>query len=247
MPAQAKPNLIENLATAEKKKFYTEYVFNKTYHTYDFITVFLSYGMDKSWKRKLIELLQLRGDEVALDLACGTGDITFAEAAALPAGRAIGLDVTHGMLQIAEAKRQAQRVTNVSYTRADIMQMPYPDNTFDVVTGGYALRNVPNLPLALQEIKRVLKPGARLFALDFGHPRNRLYDWAYLQYLTIIGSLSGLLIHRDADTYRHIAETLKRYPGQRGVQTLMQEAGFVDCGYHEFMGGIMAINWGTKR
>lgn len=247
MIAPAKPNLIENLATEEKKKFYTEYVFNKTYHVYDFITVFLSYGMDKGWKRKLIQMLELRGDERVLDLACGTGDITFAEAAALPRGHAFGLDITHGMLQIAEAKRQAQQIANVSYNRADIMQMPHPDNSFDVVTGGYALRNVPNLPKALLEIKRVLKPGGKLFALDFGHPRFKLYDWAYLQYLTLIGSLAGLLIHRDADTYRHIAETLKRYPGQRGVQTLMQEAGFVECGYHEFMGGIMAINWGTKR
>ena len=247
MTATAKPNLIENLATEEKKKQYTAYIFDKIYHRYDFITVFLSYGMDKGWKRRLIEMMKLRGDEKVLDLACGTGDITFAEAAELKSGQAIGLDITHGMLKIAEAKRQSLNIRNVSYNRADIMQMPYLDNTFDVVTGGYALRNVPNLRGGIDEIKRVLKPGGKMYSLDFGHPDNKLYGWAYLQYLTVVGSLSGLLVHGDADTYRYIPETLKRYPGQRGVQKMMQDTGFVDCGYHEFMGGIMAINWGRKE
>lgn len=247
MMAPAKPNLVENLATEEKKKQYTAYIFDKIYHRYDFITVFLSYGMDKGWKRKLIEMMNLRGDEKVLDLACGTGDITFAEGEKLPQGQAVGLDITHGMLKIAEAKRQSLNIRNVHYNRADIMQMPYPDNTFDAVTGGYALRNVPNLKGAIQEIKRVLKPGGKIYSLDFGHPDNKLYGWGYLQYLTIVGSLTGILLHGDADTYRYIPETLKRYPGQRGVQQMLEDAGFVDCGYHEFMGGIMAINWGTKR
>ena len=151
MTVSTKPNLIENLATEEKKKQYTAYIFDKIYHRYDFITVFLSYGMDKGWKRKLIKMMNLRGDEKVLDLACGTGDITFAAAAELPSGHAIGLDITHGMLKIAEEKRQATNIANVSYNRADIMQMPYPDNTFDIVTGGYALRNVPNLKGGIDE------------------------------------------------------------------------------------------------
>ena len=99
----------------------------------------------------------------------------------------------------------------------------------------------------IDEILRVLKPGGKMYSLDFGHPDNKLYGWAYLQYLTVVGSLTGILIHGDADTYRYIPETLKRYPGQVGVRDMMTKAGFVDCGYHEFMGGIMAINWGTKK
>jgi ubiquinone/menaquinone biosynthesis methyltransferase len=246
MTAPKKPDLIENLSTKEKKREYTAYIFDKIYHRYDFITVFLSYGMDKGWKRKLVKLTALQGRERVLDLACGTGDITFAMAQELNTGEAIGLDITHGMLQLANRKRDELKAHNTSFERGDIMRLPHPDNSFDVVTGGYALRNVPDLTGALDEIYRVLKPGGKFFSLDFGHPQNKLYDWAYLQYLTVVGSLSGIVIHGDADTYRYIPETLKRYPGQRGVQKMMQNAGFADCGFYEFMGGIMAINYGRK-
>ena len=247
MTAPKKPNLIENLATTEKKRQYTAYIFDKIYHRYDFITVFLSYGMDKGWKRKLVEMAALQGHERVLDLACGTGDITFAMAQELKSGEAIGLDLTQGMLVLAHRKHSQLKSNNTSFERGDIMHLPHADASFEVVTGGYALRNVPDITGALGEIYRVLKPGGRFFSLDFGHPKNGLYDWAYLQYLTVVGSLSGIAIHGDADTYRYIPETLKRYPGQRGIQQMMQKTGFVDCGYFEFMGGIMAINYGTKQ
>jgi demethylmenaquinone methyltransferase/2-methoxy-6-polyprenyl-1,4-benzoquinol methylase len=105
---------------------------------------------------------------------------------------------------------------------------------------------VPDVAGALAEIHRVLKPGGRFLSLDFGHPPNKLYRWAYLNYLIAVGSITGLALHGDADTYRYIPESLKRYPGQRGVAQLMLKAGYVDCGYREFMGGIMAINYGRK-
>ena len=241
-----KLNLIEHISSKEKKQGYVNQMFEIIAPKYDFITVFLSYGMDQAWKRKMVEMAALTGSERVLDLACGTGDITFMMGRELPQGEAVGLDITQGMLVIAEQKRREMNAENVVFNRADIMQLPYPDQTFDRVTGGYALRNVPDVPGALDEIYRVLKPGGRFFSLDFGHPPNRLYRWGYLNYLIVVGSLTGILLHGDADTYRYIPESLKRYPGQQGVADLMTKAGFVDCGYHDFMGGIMAINYGTK-
>jgi demethylmenaquinone methyltransferase/2-methoxy-6-polyprenyl-1,4-benzoquinol methylase len=126
------------------------------------------------------------------------------------------------------------------------MHLPLADDAFDCITGGYALRNVPDIRDALREIIRVLKPGGRFLWLDFGHTPNRFYRWAYINYLVVIGSVVGLAMHGDADTYRYIPETLKRYPGQRGVQQMMNEAGFVETGYREFGGGIMAVNYGTR-
>ncbi|NOT59222.1 MAG: ubiquinone/menaquinone biosynthesis methyltransferase [Acidobacteria bacterium] len=241
-----KLNLIEHLNSKEKKQGYVTQMFEIISPKYDFITRFLSFGMDGGWKIQMMDMLKLQGHERVLDLACGTGDITFAEAERLPRGFAVGLDITSGMIKIANEKREQMGVNNVRFDLADIMQMPYENAEFEHVTAGYALRNVPDIPGALQEIKRVLKPGGRFFSLDFGHPPFKLYDWAYINYLIVTGSLTGLALHGDADVYRYIPESLKRYPGQRGVVELMQQAGFVDCGYKQFMGGIMAINWGTK-
>lgn len=241
-----KPNLKEHVSSKEKKQRYVNRMFETIAPRYDFITVFLSYGMDRGWKRKLVASLDLREDARALDLACGTGDITFAVARRLKTGQAIGLDITQGMLDIAERKRREMNIDNVSFHRADISNIPFEDNTFDCVTGGYALRNVPDLDVALAEIKRVLKPGGRFCSLDFGHPPNRAYRWLYLRYLIVVGSTLGFVLHGDPDTYRYIPESLKLYPGQRGVCEMMERAGFVDAGFREFGGGIMSLNYGAK-
>ncbi len=241
-----KLDLKEYISSKEKKQRYVNRLFETIAPRYDFFTVFMSYGMDRGWKRKLIKTLDLKGDEIALDLACGTGDITFALAKQLNRGQAIGLDITQGMLDIAERKRREQSATNVGFHRADIMHIPFPDDAFDCVTGGYALRNVPDVQGALEEIKRVLKPSGRFCSLDFGHPPNRLYRWLYLRYLIVVGSTVGLILHGDADTYRYIPESLKLYPGQRGIEEMMKRAGFVETGFHEFGGGIMSLNYGTN-
>lgn len=241
-----KLNLIEHVSAKEKKQRYVNRLFETIAPRYDFFTKVMSYGMDQGWKRKLVEMAHLRGSETALDLACGTGDITFAVASRLTSGLATGLDITQGMLDIAESKRCEAGIANVSFHRGDIMSLPFPDETFDCVTGGYALRNVPEIPRALMEINRVLKPGGRFLSLDFGHPNNKPYRWLYLNYLIVVGSAMGLAMHGDADTYRYIPESLKRYPGQRGVHEMMDHAGFIGTGFREFGGGIMAINYGTK-
>lgn len=241
-----KLNLEEHISSKLKKQSYVTQMFEIIAPRYDFITVFLSYGMDRGWKRELIETLNIKGNEKALDLACGTGDITFALGEKLPAGDATGLDITKGMIEIANKKLGEKSVNNVSFRIGDIMSMPFADGTFDYVTCGYALRNVPDVELALLEIKRVMKPGGRFISLDFAHPNNRIYRWLYLNYLIVVGSITGILLHGDADVYRYIPESLKRYPGQHGVQEIMNRVGFNETGFKEFGGGIMSLNYGTK-
>ncbi len=241
-----KLDLKEHVSSKEKKQRYVNRLFETIASRYDFFTAFMSYGMDRGWKRALVEMAALEGDETALDIACGTGDIAFQLARGLKGGSCAGLDITQGMLVIAERKRRESGVESVSFHRADILRMPFADCTFDRVTGGYALRNVPDIDAALAEIMRVLKPGGRFLSLDFGRPDNRAYRWLYIKYLIAVGSVVGLAMHGDADTYRYIPETLKLYPGQRGVEEMMRRAGFVDTGYRPFGGGIMAINYGSK-
>lgn len=241
-----KLNLKEHIGSKAKKQRYVTRLFQKIAPRYDFFNVVMSMGRDRRWKRAMVDALDLKGDEFALDIACGTGDITFEIARRLKTGLVVGLDITPGMLEIAEWRRRNRQAIKVSLSQGDIMRMPFQDEKFDCITGGYALRNVPGIEGALSEITRVLKSGGRFLSLDFGHPRNRFYRSVYINFLIVVGSIAGLILHGDPDTYRYIPETVKLYPGQRGVMELMERAGFVDTGFREFGGGIIAINWGKK-
>jgi demethylmenaquinone methyltransferase/2-methoxy-6-polyprenyl-1,4-benzoquinol methylase len=125
-----------------------------------------------------------------------------------------------------------------------MLSLPFPDGSFDVVTTGYGLRNVPDLRGALREIRRVLAPGGRVLSLDFNRPEQPVVRAAYLAYLTGVGSAIGLVLHRDADTYRYIPESIRLYPGARGVAAMMSEEGFVDVRVELLLGGLMAIHVG---
>jgi demethylmenaquinone methyltransferase/2-methoxy-6-polyprenyl-1,4-benzoquinol methylase len=123
-----------------------------------------------------------------------------------------------------------------------MLALPFPDRSFSVVTVGYGLRNVPDLERALIEIRRVVAPGGRVLSLDFDRPSNPIVRGAYLPYLTVVGSALGCVLHRDPDTYRYIPESIRNYPGARGVARKMEELGFTDVRVVPVLGGLMAIH-----
>jgi len=206
---------------------------------YDFITVVLSYGQDRRWKRRLAVLAEPLAGRRALDLATGTGDIAYA--LALRGARVVGLDITHRMIELARAKARDQS-GRCTFLVADMIALPFPDCSFDVVTTGYGLRNVPDLTQAVDEIARVLAPGGMVLSLDFNRPENGLVRRAYLLYLAIIGGALGWILHRDPDTYRYIPASIRRYPGAHGVARLLESRGFADVRCLRVMGGLMAIH-----
>ena len=226
------------LSTPEGKRRYVRRLFATIADRYDLITIVLSYGQDRRWKRQLVSLAALQREDRVLDLACGTGDLLFA--AAPRVCRAVGLDVTLRMLQLARAKGAATVVNG------DMLALPFPSGSFTVVTTGYGLRNVPDLATAIREIHRVLAPGGRLLSLDFNRPSNGLVRAAYLAYLTILGSALGILLHRDPDTYRYIPESIRNYPGAHGVARLLEQAGFDSVRVVPVLGGLMAIHMAMK-
>lgn len=181
----------------------------------------------------------VRPGQTVLDLACGTGDITFMLAE--KGGKVTGLDVTLGMLQRARARQQG-----AEFVCADMMALPFAGAGFDVVTAGYGLRNVPDLVPALGEIYRMLRPGGVFLSLDFNRPENVLVREVYLAYLNLVGAGLGLALHRDPDTYRYIPASIRRYPGARRVADLMCQQGFSDCEYVPVLGGLMAIHRARK-
>ena len=230
---------MKQLDSPDTKRPYVRRIFATIADRYDLITVLLSYGQDARWKRRLVELSRAYPGATALDLAAGTGDIAFALADR--GVQAVGLDITHRMLQLARAKRR-----DVPLVTGDMMALPFSGARFDIVTTGYGIRNVPVIQPAIAEIARVLKPGGRFLSLDFNRPANGVVRAVYLAYLTVVGSALGLVLHRDPDTYRYIPESIKRYPGAAAVSDIVRQQGFTSCEYIPVLGGLMAIHVATK-
>jgi demethylmenaquinone methyltransferase/2-methoxy-6-polyprenyl-1,4-benzoquinol methylase len=177
----------EQIGTPTGKRRYVRALFATIADRYDFITVVLSYGQDRRWKRRLVDLAAPRPGLRALDLATGTGDIAFGLAARGAA--VVGLDVTPRMIELAQAKTGARR--NVRFVVGDMLALPFPGRSFDLVTVGYGLRNVTDLDTAIHELFRVVKPGGRVVSLDFNRPASRVVRALYLAYLTIVGGALG--------------------------------------------------------
>jgi demethylmenaquinone methyltransferase/2-methoxy-6-polyprenyl-1,4-benzoquinol methylase len=221
--------------TPESKRQHVRNLFATIADRYDLITAVLSYGQDARWKARLVSLAAVRRGERALDLAAFTGDIAFAVAAA--GAQTVALDLTHRMLQLAQAKSRA-----VSFITGDMTSLPFRSATFDLVTTGYGLRNVPDLNSAIDEIARVIKPGGRLLSLDFNRPDNAIIRASYLAYLTAVGSTLGWVLHRDPDTYRYIPESIRRYPGAGCVADRLRARGFDGVTVVPLLFGLMSLH-----
>jgi ubiquinone/menaquinone biosynthesis methyltransferase len=231
--------LRSTISTPDGKRRYVRQLFSTIADRYDFITVFLSYGQDRRWKRRLIRLARLQPSDRVLDLACGTGDILFE--AAPHVKRAVGLDLTHRMVVLARQRQPLPLVTG------DMLDLPFPDGAFTVVTTGYGLRNVPDLDRTLREIRRVLAPGGQLLSLDFNRPSLAPVRFVYHGYLTLVGSVLGLALHGDPDTYRYIPESIRNYPGAHAVARMMEQHGFEQVRVLPVLGGLMAIHTARRR
>ncbi|MEW6321828.1 MAG: ubiquinone/menaquinone biosynthesis methyltransferase [Acidobacteriota bacterium] len=231
----------------EAKRQYVRRLFATIADRYDLITVVLSYGRDRAWKQRLIREAALIPGRRVLDLACGTGDLALA--AARRGATVTGLDVTHRMLELARAKASQAAGSGRAprFVTGDMMALPFPSASFDRVTTGYGLRNVPDLDGALAEIARVLAPGGMLLSLDFNRPASAAVRGAYLGYLTVVGSLLGWLLHGDADTYRYIPASIQRYPGADGVARRLEDSGFRDVRIAGLLGGLMSLHVATRR
>jgi len=245
-------SLRDRIATPDGKRRFVRAIFATIADRYDFITVVLSYGQDRRWKRRLIDLAAPRPTARVLDLATGTGDIALALAAR--GARVVGLDITFRMIELARQKsvvarpvrggeaEPSARQPGVSFLVGDMLALPFPSGSFDLVTTGYGLRNVPNLATTIEEIGRVLSPGGQLLSLDFNRPSNPIVRSAYLAYLTLVGAALGWILHRDPDTYRYIPASIRQYPGAAAVARMFEARGFSGVRCYPVLGGLMTIH-----
>jgi demethylmenaquinone methyltransferase / 2-methoxy-6-polyprenyl-1,4-benzoquinol methylase len=231
--------LRDALRSSDAKGPYVRKLFATIADRYDAITAVLSYGRDRAWKRRLVGLAGPLDGRRAADLACGTGDIALLLCAR--GARVIALDVTPRMLVLARQKPSPGR-TPPTFVLGDMSDLPFADASFDVVTTGYGLRNVPQLTRAVQEVARVLRPGGLFLSLDFNRPQNAGIRLVYHTYLTLVGSTLGWILHGNADTYRYIPESIRHYPGARAVVNILQNHGFREARWYPVLHGLMAIH-----
>ncbi len=221
---------------------------------YDLINDLQSFGLHRAWKRRLVRMAGVQSGDRALDVCCGTGDLAFALARA--GAKVEAIDFSEAMLSVARARASGQGrfsipnpqslILNPQFRRGDAQQLPFADNTFNVVTVGYGLRNLASWEAGLREMHRVAKPGARLLVLDFGKPDHAAWRVLYFAYLRSFVPLFGKLFCGDSATHAYILESLERYPAQRGVANAMQRLDCRDVRTVNLVGGAMSINYGVK-
>jgi len=222
-------------------------LFAKIAPRYDLINDLQSFGLHRYWKNRLLKLAKIKPGDRALDVCCGTGDISFGLAKL--GADVTGLDFSKPMLSVAEFKVQSLKFKvehAPKFIEGDAQNLPFDDASFDVVTVGYGLRNLPSWERGLEEMDRVAKPGARILVLDFGKPDNALWRKIYFSYLRWLVPVFGKLFCGDAATHAYILESLKNYPAQRGVEEKMRALKWKNVRVINFLGGVMSVNYGEK-
>ncbi|MCU1234326.1 MAG: demethylmenaquinone methyltransferase [Candidatus Solibacter sp.] len=208
---------------------------------YDFITRTFSYGMDRRWKHTLLERAPLPDKPVILDLASGTGDFSLMVNQRHPGARAVAVDITERMLQLARARGVGDTVCG------DAGRLPFPDHSFDCVFVGYGLRNFPKLDVAVQEIERVTRPGGLLVSLDFFLPSNFVMRRLYLGYLYAQGAFWGMVLHGKPRVYTYIPDSLRSFVSIDDFSSLLRRKGYRNVDTRRFILGGIGLHWAEKR
>ena len=223
-------------------------VFDSVASRYDIMNDLMSVGIHRLWKRFTIELSAVRPGQTVLDIAGGTGDLSARFSTLVGAqGKVILADINASMLAVGRDKLlDAGAFGNLHMVQCDAQTLPFLDNSIDCITIAFGLRNVTDKQLALESMERVLKPGGRLLVLEFSKPTSALLQKVYDTYSFRILPMMGRLVANDEDSYRYLAESIRQHPDQETLLGMMEEAGFVDCQYHNMTGGIVAVHRGIK-
>jgi demethylmenaquinone methyltransferase / 2-methoxy-6-polyprenyl-1,4-benzoquinol methylase len=232
--------------TSESKKKQVAAMFDNISGRYDFLNRLLSFGSDMHWRRKLVKMVGLLKPIEIIDLATGTGDMALA-LTGTGASRIVGVDISNKMLEIGRQKvksKKLQHIIELEYNDAESLN--FPDESFDVATVAFGVRNFENLSTGLSEIHRVLRKGGRLFVMEFStptaYPVRHLYRFYFKNILPFIGkSISG-----DPAAYTYLPESVDHFPSPEGFADLMEKSGFVSEGYRHLSMGTVTIFTGRK-
>lgn len=207
---------------------------------YDLINDLQSLGLHRLWKRQLVRLARVGCGQRALDLCCGTGDVTFA--LGRTGAEVIGVDSSAPMLAVARRRAERAPVVRVAFLEGEVQQLPFGAEEFDAVTISYGLRNLADPHRGLAEMWRVARPGGRLVVLDFGKPGNRAWRRVYYAYLRWLVPVFGWLLCGNAAAYAYILESLESYAAQAGVTQMLRDLGAHEVRVINLLGGAMSLH-----
>lgn len=232
---------------AEGKRNAVRAMFGEIAPSYDRLNHLLSVNIDKVWRRfavrKLADVLSRPG-AIALDLCCGTGDLTLELEKHT---RVIGCDFCHPMLVIGNEKIAGRQAARARLAEGDALQLPFAGASFDAVTIAFGLRNLENVPGGLQEIYRVLKPGGRAAVLEFSRPLLPGFRQAFEFYFHNILPRIGGLLSGSQGAYTYLPKSVHNFPDQKQLAEMMRQVGFVNVEYHNLSGGIAALHLGERE
>ena len=223
-------------------------VFDSVAPRYDLMNDLMSGGLHRVWKQFTLSQTHLRPGQRALDVAGGTGDLARGLAAQVgEQGLVVLSDINGAMLANGRDRLLDVGLTRgIAYAQANAERLPFADSSFDCVTIAFGLRNVTDKAAALASMRRVLRPGGQLMVLEFSQPvapgLKPLYDAYSFRVLPFLGRV----IARDEDSYRYLAESIRKHPDQETLLGMMREAGLEDCRYHNLSGGIVALHRGYR-
>lgn len=223
-------------------------VFEKIYGQYDSMNSIISFKRHKAWRKDVMKRMKVEKGSKGLDVCCGTGDwsISLAEAVG-ENGDVIGLDFSHNMLSVAEEKNKSLQYNQLSFVQGNAMELPFSSNSFDYVTIGFGLRNVPDYMAVLKEMYRVVKPGGKVVCLETSQPTMIGFRQGYYLYFRFIMPLLGKMVAKSYKEYAWLHESAKNFPDKQTLKQMFHSAGFSRVSIKQYTGGVAAMHMGTKE
>lgn len=231
----------------QSKEERVHHVFEKISNKYDSMNSIISFKRHKSWRKDVMKRMNIEAGSQALDVCCGTGDWSFSLSEAVGEdGKVIGLDFSENMLTVAKEKQRDKSLDNLSFITGNAMELPFEDNTFDYVTIGFGLRNVPDYARVLHELYRVVKENGTVVCLETSQPTMIGFRQLYYFYFKFIMPLIGKLFAKSYKEYAWLHESAKSFPNKEELKEMFIQAGFKDVYIKSYTGGVAAMHMGFK-